>query len=200
MITPSDLINSKRRSGYSYVQKDNQACPKPYQCYSYLPRGGPTRPRVMGPRRATALEAAQDYCDLVNGNGQAPAPKLNNPSHPRRAKIPMSRSERQHYKAYLAARDRRRARQPKKAGRVYCIGMKGNGAAVKIGHSNDTRLADLQTGNPWELKLLGTIPGTVEDERRLHAKYIKQNMVGEWFRPTPELLSEFDLNEGSPLD
>lgn len=93
------------------------------------------------------------------------------------------------------AREARRAAEGERETYVYCLGMVGCPDAVKIGITDDpaARPGELQIGNPWELRVLGVKQGTVEDERALHAKYIQQNMVGEWFRPTKELLSEFGL-------
>ena len=69
--------------------------------------------------------------------------------------------------------------------------------AVKLGWSEnpEARIATLQTGNPAKLVLLATKPGTLEDERALHAKYLHVNILQEWFRPTLPLLLEFGLRE-----
>lgn len=93
------------------------------------------------------------------------------------------------------AQAQRKGRQ----GYIYCIAEKGvggfYGSPVKIGYSvkPEARPAELQTGNPRPLKLLGQIKGTRATERALHEKYINQNLVGEWFRPTTALLSEFGI-------
>lgn len=88
-----------------------------------------------------------------------------------------------------------RAQRAGKQGYVYCIGERGRDLGVKIGYSvNPTaRVAELQTGNPRELVLLGAFQGTEADERDLHERYFGDNLVGEWFRPSPALLSEFDI-------
>jgi hypothetical protein len=36
--------------------------------------------------------------------------------------------------------------------------------------------------------------GTKVDEARIQQKYIDQNVLQEWFRPSKELLLEFDLD------
>lgn len=92
-------------------------------------------------------------------------------------------------------RDARAQRQGKQ-GYVYLIieDLPGGGIHYgKIGYSTNPakRVAELQTGNPRPLRLLYAMPGTEDDERRLHAKYIKFNALQEWFVVTKELLLEF---------
>jgi hypothetical protein len=69
--------------------------------------------------------------------------------------------------------------------------------AIKIGYSTNVkqRLADLQTSSSTKLVLLGVMPGSMNDERRLHAKF--ERLHGEWFRVTPELL-EFIREHTTP--
>ena len=43
------------------------------------------------------------------------------------------------------------------------------------------RLRELQTGHPYELELLGTIAGDSTDEKRLHHRFRKFHMRGEWY-------------------
>jgi hypothetical protein len=83
-----------------------------------------------------------------------------------------------------------------KPGYVYCIGEENRSMAVKVGFSDDAtfRIGALQTGNPRKLVILGVIRGTRADERDLHARYIKDNILNEWFKPTRELLEEFDID------
>lgn len=80
-LTPADLRTSNA-SGYRYVLRaggegNGHGGGKPWAAMvnvggSARGSGGaaanPDRPVFRGPRRATALEAAQDYCDYVNGN------------------------------------------------------------------------------------------------------------------------------------
>lgn len=81
-----------------------------------------------------------------------------------------------------------------KQGYVYCIAeAEGLYPLVKIGYSDDppARVPELQTGNGRKLFLLAYFAGTESDEKALHARYIKDNTLQEWFRPSDELLSEF---------
>lgn len=74
-------------------------------------------------------------------------------------------------------------------GFVYFI-QAGNAGPIKIGWAlNDVvgRLAVLQIGSWEELRLLGVIPGSQEDERRLHASFAHARIRGEWFRASKVL-------------
>lgn len=70
-LTPNDIWNPARKSQYNYVANhDGGSSRKPF--YAQVGVGdthgkGVGQPRWRGPRRATALEAAQDYCDYING-------------------------------------------------------------------------------------------------------------------------------------
>lgn len=73
-------------------------------------------------------------------------------------------------------------------GRVYFI---RGGDRIKIGFSTNPlgRLSTLQKCSPDELKLLGTIEGTEQDERRLHHHFRHLRIRSEWFRDDPELMT-----------
>lgn len=64
------------------------------------------------------------------------------------------------------------------------------GGLFKIGSAIDpaSRIATLQTASPRPIELLAAFPGTVQDERALHARFADARACGEWFNPTPELL------------
>lgn len=58
------------------------------------------------------------------------------------------------------------------------------GRSVKIGYTTgdpERRLRELQTANPRKLVLLAAIPGSREDEVRLHKKFDSDRVTGEWF-------------------
>ena len=66
---------------------------------------------------------------------------------------------------------------------IYFIKNKAD-AVIKIGYSKNAkkRLANLQTANPHELVLLGTIQGGLEHEAALHERFARSMLQGEWFR------------------
>lgn len=204
MMTIDDLRNPKRKSGFDYVSsavdsRPGRTNPLPYQSRSAFGGAKKRHPSSKngsdfswrGPRRATPEEAAQDYCDYANGLGIAAPTTLNYPGHAVRPKGPVDSEVQAALGVLRDARAQRRGRQ----GYVYCIGEKsgGNLGYVKIGYSvnPEARVGELQTGNPRVLYLVAKMPGTEEDERRIHAKFIHKNIVGEWFSATADVLAEF---------
>ena len=201
MLTINDIRNPKRTSGFNHVTLlDDPAAnrPKPYRARVHgrrVPgrRGGGVA-IWRGPRRATAAEAAQDYCDYINGSTAQPTPALKSAGH----KGPSQRVERTERERKLRKELRtiEAERNKDRKGFVYLVGEEGSLYAVKIGHSYDpeTRPNGLQTGNPRRLVVLASMEGTLEDEAALHQRYIEDNVLQEWFRPSEELLSEFGLS------
>lgn len=62
---------------------------------------------------------------------------------------------------------------------------------IKIGFTDgeaDHRRKQFQTGNPRELILLLTTDGDRPQETELHERFKSSRGLGEWFKPTPELL------------
>lgn len=75
---------------------------------------------------------------------------------------------------------------------VYFMQAGSEVGEIKIGYSNNPegRLQLLQTGNPYPLKILATIPGAGKaEERRLHRMFETDRLMGEWFRPSAALLA-----------
>lgn len=73
---------------------------------------------------------------------------------------------------------------------VYFIGMEGS-TAIKIGTTGGDplkRMAELQTGQPNRLFLIGSIPGGRDDEQKIHETLTKFRGFNEWFTG-PSLLS-----------
>lgn len=73
-------------------------------------------------------------------------------------------------------------------GWVYFI---RGGDFVKIGWSGDPdrRRDGLATGSPFELEVIGKVPGSVLDERAFHAAFAHLRANGEWFAAKPELIA-----------
>lgn len=65
-----------------------------------------------------------------------------------------------------------------------------NSGTIKIGVSNDPkrRLDSMQTGSPEPLELLGVLPGGMDEEKRLHQKFARSRIHGEWFRADEHLM------------
>jgi hypothetical protein len=66
----------------------------------------------------------------------------------------------------------------------------GNNGPIKIGDSDAVheRLAELQVGCPYKLKLLFVYNGREFDEAGLHKKFKHENIRGEWFRPARSIV------------
>ena len=73
--------------------------------------------------------------------------------------------------------------------RVYFI--QASGGLIKIGCTRDLRKrwANLRTLIPVDLTLLGSIPGYRDIEHALHVRFEASRVHGEWFKPSPEILS-----------
>lgn len=195
-LRPHDLRNPSRASGFNYVgyaASTRYPSKKPYQAMK-RPSKAATGNRAIGPRRTTALEAAQDYCDYVNGNPQAQVPQLRSAGHTTKRGRQAVPQEVKDARAVIAAHARDTS-DP--SGYVYLIGeLAKHCSFVKIGESRDDpshRLAELQTGNPRLLVLLGKIKTGDRRalEAKLHARFIKHNVLGEWFINRPEIRKAF---------
>jgi hypothetical protein len=81
---------------------------------------------------------------------------------------------------------------------VYVVGFDHY---VKIGWSSNfaQRKADLQQGLPKKLEIFLLMPGTVADERRLHAQFAKHRLRGEWFAFAGSLAAWIEEKAGRPL-
>lgn len=67
-------------------------------------------------------------------------------------------------------------------GLVYFIRF---GGLVKIGWTSDLDQRMKEVPNE---EILGTVPGTMDDEKRCHIAFAHLRVKGEWFRPEPELM------------
>jgi hypothetical protein len=77
-----------------------------------------------------------------------------------------------------------------KAAVIYFI-QSEHGGPIKVGRADDLarRVMGLQTGRPDKLVVLTAAEGTRKDERDIHAAFSSVRERGEWFHPTPGLLS-----------
>lgn len=78
---------------------------------------------------------------------------------------------------------------------VYFI-RSGENGPIKIGKATggaESRLSDLQTGNPERLTIVATVPGGLAVEAMFHRRFAAyRRPIGEWFDPGPELLAFID--------
>lgn len=197
MLTIDDIRKSGNRSGFAQVRSASagpngggQTCL--WKSYHYATNW-------RGPYRRLPEEAAQDYCDYVNGNAvqaSATLATVDKSARPQKRQRTISDRERRLRKELKLEQDRNppaRMHEPI----CYLVGIKGDVYAVKIGYADYnvySRLDSLQTGNPRELILLATLPGGMETERKLHAKFQNLNILQEWFRPSRELLLAFGMS------
>jgi hypothetical protein len=78
---------------------------------------------------------------------------------------------------------------------VYFIQAENGLIKIGIADNVEQRLVQLQTMSPLSLKIVGVIPGAGSTgEAALHERFGIQRSHGEWFRPSPELLSMLDAN------
>jgi len=62
---------------------------------------------------------------------------------------------------------------------------------IKIGFTDQevyARIADLQTGSPYPLRLLGIMEGTLGTEKAIHEHLSESNLNNEWFMPTEQVI------------
>lgn len=195
-MTPQDLKNDNRQTGFDHVQYSaprNARVNKPYQAIAYRGKLDKAGRSWKGPRRASAIESAQDYCDHVNGVGASVmGVKRNTAGHSRvRDQGPVD-PLREEALRLLAETTPERGTQ----GFVYCI---SDGTAVKIGRTSNhpsNRIAELQTGNPRLLKLLAFVEtdDATAAEIAMHRKFAHLNVLGEWFEHHDTIMVEFGLN------
>jgi len=84
---------------------------------------------------------------------------------------------------------------------VYFI-QSGKDGPIKIGitrFSVSDRIATMQTGNPYKLRLIGVIKGNLEKESEIQRRFRKDRIRGEWFRPSIELMN-YLKNKGDRYD
>lgn len=76
------------------------------------------------------------------------------------------------------------------SGFVYFV-QAGPDGPIKIGFTASLpkrRLNELVTASPFALRILGYVQGTINFERRLHARLKVHRTKGEWFAPHSEVL------------
>lgn len=71
-------------------------------------------------------------------------------------------------------------------GFVYFVQEKGTGR-IKIGKAKDplSRMRTLQTGNQEKLQIIALFPDMGDTEAKMHEKFAKHRLNGEWFAGEP---------------
>lgn len=189
MLTPADIENPKRSSGYDHVGNNRGR----WRAQVYGARKGQAKHSNgfawWGPNRTDPAEAAQDYCNYINGHPERLPATLRSPGN-RVPRDPIDDREVEAARGVL--RDARAQRRKLAQGYVYLI---TDGTAVKVGYSVKpaARVSELQTGNPRKLRLLAAMKGTEEDEAAIHQRFMDHNIILEWFIPSEALYSVFGL-------
>lgn len=199
MLTIEDIKDPACKSGFKFVAAPPNSRLASGRTPSFFAHKGNRQkgdPGWLGPRRLTAEEAAQDYCDYINKQRPVLPAALNNAGHPN-----LGRTEDKHPKLVEADALRREAladRDEDTSGWVYAIGEVDSEEFIKLGKSRTEpkyRLKDLQIGNPRLLKVYGQ--KQVEDrhvaERVHHAQFIQWNVLGEWFLFVDEIRESFGV-------
>lgn len=85
---------------------------------------------------------------------------------------------------------------------LYFIQCGGEDGPIKIGKGTvpRTRLSSLQSGCPYELRLLAVIPTAAGSENPLHERFAAYHIRGEWFRCNPELLEMIRVHQNAAPD
>ncbi len=192
-LTPKDIENPKRSSGFDYVgNASGNGRTASWRGQQRVGPGDGAGAKWAGPARSTPLQAAQDYCDYINNQTTFQRARLKTAGH---AYVTTTIVRDDEVEAALGVLRDHKAQRAGKQGYVYAITEEGCGEFVKLGYSVNPakRVAELQTGNPRKLVLLGFKKGTPADERALHAKYIKANVLQEWFKVEPSMSAEFSM-------
>jgi hypothetical protein len=86
--------------------------------------------------------------------------------------------------------------------RVYFIKPVGMDGPIKIGCSDKParRLLTLAAWSPFELEMIGSVPGSFRDENALHRRFANLHTRKEWFMSSPLLRQTIELIlAGTPI-
>jgi hypothetical protein len=72
----------------------------------------------------------------------------------------------------------------------------------KIGYSENpaARLATLQTGCPYPLKIVSTCDGGLIEEKKLHSRFKDYKIQGEWFQYVPSIKTHFKVTSNQHVN
>lgn len=94
-------------------------------------------------------------------------------------------------------KEAQKAKRIRLRSKIYFI-QQGLSGPIKIGVSANPsrRLVNLQVANPFPLKIIGMIPGTVVEEEKIQKLFEKFRIQGEWFSPDEEIINFIKENCG----
>lgn len=89
-----------------------------------------------------------------------------------------------------------RIKKDKQNAYIYVVGNKEMNIC-KIGFTNNvfSRIGSIQTGCPFKLEIFCVVEGTIQTEKKLHAKYKDLRLNGEWFRYEGKLKESVENTE-----
>lgn len=84
---------------------------------------------------------------------------------------------------------------------IYFIQVKAGEEPLKIGKSMDVenRYGKVKTFMPFDIELLGVMEGGITEERKLHRKFKRHSIKGEWFRSDDEILEFISANTSNKI-
>ena len=71
---------------------------------------------------------------------------------------------------------------------IYFIAQGDKYVKIGVAQNPEQRLVELQTGNPYKLRLMVAFPGGKEEEAWIHKQFECGRLRGEWFRITDGLI------------
>ncbi len=83
---------------------------------------------------------------------------------------------------------------------IYCIQiLDGHINPIKVGITNNVnkRIKNMLTSTPYEIKLLASWVGGVQEERETHKLFVQHKIAREWFHPHPEII-EYVSRKNNP--
>jgi T5orf172 domain len=99
---------------------------------------------------------------------------------------------------YARTRRAKTSANAKAFGSIYFIQLQNEDAYIKIGFTRNLskRLrfgANYLTDNPYPLKVLVTVDGSMTQELALHRKLKAHNIMGEWYYPTKDIFACIEI-------
>lgn len=75
---------------------------------------------------------------------------------------------------------------------IYFVGWERGPIKIGIASTPHRRIKDIQTGCPHKLRIWAMVPGTQNDEAKLHKQFANDKLKGEWFKRSTGLLAEIE--------